>query len=57
MVWSKDVIKVLLASLQERLDSEVMFTGQKGSLKSFIHMQPRCMVRFLLKETDYVLSV
>jgi CRISPR-associated protein Cas1 len=52
-VLSKDVIKVLLASLQERLDSEVMFNGQKGSLKSFIHLQPRCMVRFLLKEADY----
>jgi CRISPR-associated protein Cas1 len=53
-VLSKDVIKVLLASLQERLDSEVMFNGQKGSLKSFIHLQPRCMVRFLLKEAEYV---
>jgi CRISPR-associated protein Cas1 len=52
-VLSKDVIKVLLANLQERLDSEVMFNGQKGSLKSFIHLQPRCMVRFLLKEADY----
>jgi CRISPR-associated protein Cas1 len=52
-VLSKEVIKVLLTSLQERLDSEVMFNGQKGSLKSFIHLQPRCMVRFLLKETDY----
>ncbi|MCW3995983.1 MAG: CRISPR-associated endonuclease Cas1 [Candidatus Bathyarchaeota archaeon] len=53
-VLSKDVIKVMLASLQERLDSEVMFNGQKGSLKSFINLQPRSMVRFLLKEADYV---
>jgi len=53
-VLRKDVIKVLLASLQERLDSNVMFNGQKGSLKSFIHLQPRCMVRFLLREADYV---
>ena len=52
-VLSKDVIKVLLASFQERLDSEVMFNGQKGSLKNFIHLQPRCVVRFLLKEADY----
>jgi len=52
-VLSKDVIKVLLTSFQERLDSEVMFNGQKGSLKSFIHLQPRCVVRFLLKEADY----
>ncbi len=53
-VLSKDVIKVLLTSLQERLDGDVMFNGQKGSLKSFIHLQPRCVVRFLLKEADYV---
>ena len=53
-VLRKEVIKVLLDSLQERLDSEVMFNGQKGSLKSFIHLQPRCMVRFLLKEAEYV---
>lgn len=53
-VLSKEVIKVLLTSFQERLDSEVMFNGQKGSLKSFIHLQPRCVVRFLLKEADYV---
>lgn len=53
-VLSKDVIKVLLTSLQERLDSNVMFNGQKGSLKSFIHLQLRCMVRFLLKEAEYV---
>ena len=52
-VLSKDVIKVLLTSLQERLDSEVMFNGQKGALKSFKHLQPRCMVRFLLIEADY----
>jgi CRISPR-associated protein Cas1 len=53
-VLSKDVVKVLLASFQERLDSEVMFNGQKGPLKSFIHLQPRCVVRFLLKEAEYV---
>jgi len=53
-VLSKEVIKVLLASFQERLDGEIMFNGQKGSLKSFIHLQPRCVVRYLLKEADYV---
>ncbi|MGQ9552427.1 MAG: CRISPR-associated endonuclease Cas1 [Candidatus Bathycorpusculaceae bacterium] len=53
-VLSKDVIKVLLASFQERLDSEVMFNGQKGSLKSFIYSQARCVARFLLREADYV---
>jgi CRISPR-associated protein Cas1 len=53
-VLSKEVIKVLLTSFQERLDSEVMFNSQKGSLKSFIHLQSRCVVRFLLKRADYV---
>lgn len=53
-VLSKEVIKTLLASFEERLNSEVMFNGQKGSLKSFIHLQPRSVVRFLLKEADYV---
>ncbi len=53
-VLSKEVIKVMLSGFQERLDSEVMFNGQKGSLKSFIHLQARCVVRFLLKETEYV---
>jgi len=53
-VLSKNVIKVLLNSLQERLDSKVMFNCQNGSLKSFIYLQPRCMVRFLLKEAEYV---
>lgn len=53
-VLSKEVIKTLFAAFQERLDSEVMFNGQKGSLKSFIHLQARCVVRFLLQETEYV---
>ncbi|NLE06595.1 MAG: CRISPR-associated endonuclease Cas1 [Crenarchaeota archaeon] len=53
-VLSKNTVKVLLTSFQERLDSEIMFNCQKGSLKSFIHLQPRSMVRFLLKETNYV---
>jgi CRISPR-associated protein Cas1 len=53
-VLSKEVIKTLLAAFQERLDSEVMFNGQKGSLKGFIHLQARCVVRFLLQEAEYV---
>ena len=53
-VLSKDVIKALLAGFQERLDSEVMFNGQKGSMKSFVHLQARCVTRFLLKEEEYV---
>jgi CRISPR-associated protein Cas1 len=53
-VLSKEVIKVLLTSFQERLDSEVLFNGQKGSLKSFVYLQARCVVRFLLREADYL---
>jgi len=53
-VLSKETVKTLLTSFQERLDSEVFFNGEKGSLKSFIHGQARCVVRFLLKEAEYV---
>jgi len=52
-VLSKDVIKILLSSFQERLDGEVMFNGQKGSLKSFVYLQARRVVRFLLHESEY----
>jgi len=53
-VLNKEVIKTLLSSLQERLDSEVMFNGQKGPLKSFVYNQARCVVRFLFREGEYV---
>ena len=53
-VLSKEVIKVLLTSFQERLDSTVMFSGQRGSIKSFVQLQARCVVRFLLQEAEYV---
>jgi len=53
-VLSKEVIKTLLSSFQERLDTEVMFDGQRGSIKSFVYHQARRVVRFLLKEADYV---
>jgi len=52
-ILNKEVIKIVLSNLYERLDSQVMFNGQKGSIKSFIHLQPRSMVRFLLKEAEY----
>ncbi|MCS7114484.1 MAG: CRISPR-associated endonuclease Cas1 [Candidatus Bathyarchaeota archaeon] len=52
-VLSKDVVKTLLESLQERLDTEVMFDGQKSSIKGFIHHQARRVARFLLREADY----
>jgi CRISPR-associated protein Cas1 len=52
-VLSKGVVKALLTSLQERLDTVVMFDGQRGPVKSFVHHQARRVVRYLLREADY----
>jgi CRISPR/Cas system-associated endonuclease Cas1 len=52
-ILNREVVKALLASFQERLDTEVMFDGQRGPVKSFIHHQARRVVRFLLCEVDY----
>lgn len=53
-VLSKKTVETLLTSLQERLDMKVMFNGRKASLKRFIHQQARYVVRFLLRESDYI---
>jgi len=53
-VLNREVVKVLLASLQERLDAQAMFDGQRAPIKSFIYHQARRVVRFLLRETGYV---
>jgi len=50
----RDLLTYLKAGFQERLDTEVMFGGQRGSIKSFIHSQARCVVRFLFREAEYV---
>lgn len=52
-VLSKETIKTLLTSLQERLEMKVMFNGRKAPIKRFIYHQARCVVRFLLRESDY----
>ncbi|MCS7120438.1 MAG: CRISPR-associated endonuclease Cas1 [Candidatus Bathyarchaeota archaeon] len=52
-ILSKEVVKTLLKSLQERLDMEVMFEGQRGTIKGFMHNQARRIARFLLHESDY----
>ncbi|MEM3694890.1 MAG: CRISPR-associated endonuclease Cas1 [Candidatus Bathyarchaeia archaeon] len=52
-VLSREAIKTLLTSFQERLDTEVMFDGQRSSIKGFIHHQARRVARFLLREADY----
>jgi len=52
-VLNKEVVKTLLTSFQERLDTEVMFNGERGSIKNFIYHQARCVARFLLKESGY----
>jgi len=52
-VLSKETIKTLLSSFQERLDMKVMFNGRKAPIKRFIYRQARRVVRFLLREDDY----
>ncbi len=52
-VLNKEAIKTLLTGFQERLDTEVMFDGQRSSIKGFIHHQARRVARFLLREADY----
>jgi len=52
-VLRKEVIKTLLTSFQVRLYTAVMFHGQRGPIKSFIHHQARRVARFLLREGDY----
>lgn len=53
-VLSKETIKTLLDSFQDRLEMKVMFDGQKTSIKRFIYHQARRVVKFLLREGDYV---
>jgi CRISPR-associated protein Cas1 len=52
-VLSREVVKTLLAGFQERLDTEVMFDRQHGSIKTFIHHQARRVALFLLREAEY----
>ncbi|MEM3737102.1 MAG: CRISPR-associated endonuclease Cas1 [Candidatus Bathyarchaeia archaeon] len=53
-ILSREVVKMLLMGLQERLDSEAMFDNQRAPLKSFIYSQARRVTRFLLNETTYI---
>lgn len=53
-VLSRKTVEVLLTSFEERLDGKVMFGGRKASIKRFIYYQARSVVRFLLRESDYV---
>ncbi len=53
-VLSKQTVKTLLTGFQERLDMKVMFDGRKAPIKRFIYHQARRVVRFLLRESDYV---
>jgi len=50
----KDIAEKILASLQERFDTYVMFGGRRGPLKSFIYSQARRITRFLFGESDYM---
>jgi len=53
-VLSRKVTEVMLTGFQERLATEVMFNDEKASIKNFIYLQARRVVRFLLGEADYV---
>lgn len=50
----REVVKKLLESFQNRLDTPVMFNGRKAPIKNFIYSQARAIVHFLLREKDYV---
>ena len=52
-VLDRNVVKTILTSLQERLDTKVMFSGQRAPIKRFVYSQARRVVRFLLRETGY----
>jgi CRISPR-associated protein Cas1 len=52
-VLDRNVVKIILTSLQERLDTKVMFIGQRAPIKRFVYSQARRVTRFLLRETDY----
>jgi CRISPR-associated protein Cas1 len=52
-ILNREVVKTLVSSFQERLDTDVMFEGRRGSIKNFIHHQVRRVARFLLREADY----
>jgi len=54
-VLSKETVKTLVTSFQERLDSKVMFDGRKALIRRFIYHQARRIVRFLLRqEGNYI---
>ncbi len=53
-VLDRNVVKTILTSLQERLDTKAMFSGQRPPIKRFIYSQARRVVRFLLRETSYI---
>jgi len=52
-ILNREVVKTLVASFQERLDTDVVFEGRRGSIKNFIHHQVRRVARYLLREADY----
>jgi len=52
-VLSREVVKTILTGLQERMDTPVMFGGQRAPIKNFVYLQARGVVRFLLGEAGY----
>ena len=52
-VLDRDVVKTIIASLLERLETKAMFNGRRAPIKRFIYSQARRLVRFLLNEVNY----
>jgi len=51
-VLGKETVRLILDALLARLNNPVMFSGHRGSLKSFIHIQSRNVARFLLRDSS-----
>jgi CRISPR-associated protein Cas1 len=51
-VLGKKTVQLILDALLARLNSSVMFSGHRGSLKSFIYFQSRNVARFLLRDSS-----
>lgn len=50
---NKEVVKELIKAFQERLEIEVFCRGERSTIKGFIHIQARRVVRHLLEGAEY----
>jgi CRISPR-associated protein Cas1 len=49
----REVVRELLKSFQERLEAEAIFKGEKSTIRGFIHIQARRVIRYLLEGEGY----